>query len=167
MAEPFLGEIRIMSFNFPPKGWAFCNGQFLPINQNQALFALFGTQFGGNGQTTFALPDLRGRVPIHQGNGHVVGGQGGEAAHTLSAGALPTHTHALTAAAGSGTTPIATSNMLAAAQGSLYAPPSSDLTTLFPTSLNNVGGSQAHENHMPSLTLNFSVALQGIFPSQN
>ena len=95
MAEPFLGEIRLMSFNFPPKGWAFCNGLLLPINQNQALFSLLGTTFGGNGQVNFALPDLRGRVPIHVGSGHTLGQPGGEAAHALSIAELPTHTHSL------------------------------------------------------------------------
>ena len=95
MAEPFLSEIRIFSFSFAPKGWALCNGQLLPINQNQPLFALLGTTFGGNGQTTFALPDLRSRAPIHVGSGHTLGEKGGEQAHTLSIAELPTHTHVL------------------------------------------------------------------------
>src|SRR6476660_4900704 len=93
MAEPFLSEIRIFSFDFAPQGWALCNGQLLPINQNQALFALLGTTYGGDGRTTFALPDLRGRVPIHDGNGHTLGERAGEQAHTLSIAELPTHTH--------------------------------------------------------------------------
>ena len=97
MSTPFMSEIKIMSFNFPPQGWAFCNGQFLPINQNQALFSLLGTTYGGNGQTTFALPDLRGRVPIHMGSGHTLGERAGEQAHTLSISEIPTHTHTLTA----------------------------------------------------------------------
>src|SRR3954466_14185985 len=97
MAEPFLSEIRIMSFPFAPKGWALCNGQLMPINQNQALFSLLGTTFGGDGRVNFALPDLRGRAPIHVGSGHTLGERGGEEAHTLSIGELPTHTHALNA----------------------------------------------------------------------
>src|SRR5919199_1024895 len=97
MAEPFLSEIRIMSFGFAPKGWATCNGQTLPINQNQALFALLGTTFGGNGQTTFALPNLQGRVPVHVGGGHTLGEAGGEQAHTLTQAEMPTHTHAVAA----------------------------------------------------------------------
>src|SRR6267142_2837265 len=95
MAEPFLSEIRIFSFNFAPKGWAFCNGQFLPINQNQALFSLLGTTYGGNGQTTFALPDFRGRIPIHVGRGFLEGQAGGEETHTLNQQEMPTHTHQL------------------------------------------------------------------------
>src|SRR5436190_18535631 len=96
MAEPFLSEIRIMSFNFAPKGWALCNGQLLPINQNQALFSLLGTTFGGNGQTTFALPDVRGRVPIHVGDGHTLGEKGGQEAHTITMQELPAHYHGVT-----------------------------------------------------------------------
>jgi microcystin-dependent protein len=103
MAEPFLSEIRLMSFEFAPKGWALCNGQLLPINQNQALFSLLGTTFGGDGRVNFALPDLRGRTPIHVGNGHTLGELGGEQAHTLSIAELPTHTHVV--AANSSATP--------------------------------------------------------------
>src|ERR1051326_7475415 len=103
MSEPFLSEIKIVSFNFPPKGWALCNGQILPINQNQALFSLLGTTYGGNGQTTFALPNLQGRVPIHVGNLHNLGQQGGEQAHTLSITELPSHTHAAQGSPADGT----------------------------------------------------------------
>src|SRR5437868_4969163 len=99
MSTPFMSEIKIMSFNFPPKGWAFCNGQFLPINQNQALFSLLGTTYGGNGQTTFALPDLRGRTPMHMGQGHTIGERGGEQAHTISQSELPIHSHPVLASA--------------------------------------------------------------------
>ena len=165
MAEPFLSEIRIMSFVFAPKGWALCNGQFLPINQNQALFALLGTTYGGNGQTTFALPDLRARAPIHVGSGFTLGQNGGEQAHTLTISELPTHTHVVNASPSNATQPTVPSAVLAAA-GNLYSPPQS-LTSLLPTSVTNVGGSQAHLNMQPFLTLSFCIALQGIFPSRN
>lgn len=166
MAEPFLSEIRVMSFNFAPKGWAMCNGQFLPINQNQALFSLLGTTYGGNGQTTFALPDLRGRVPIHDGNGHTLGERGGESSHTLSISELPVHTHAGTATTAAGNTPVAPGNILADSPSQLYASPS-NLTSLHSATITNLGGSQAHENTQPYLTLTFCIALQGIFPSRN
>ena len=169
MAEPFLAEIRLMSFNFAPKGWAMCNGQFLPINQNQALFALLGTTFGGNGQTTFALPDMRARVPIHVGSGFTLGQQGGEQAHTLSIAELPTHIHVLNAStqAANAALPFAPSgNILAVSPQQVYTAPA-NLTAMSPTSVTTVGGSQAHLNMQPFLTINFCIALQGIFPSQN
>lgn len=163
MAEPFLSEIRIMSFGFPPKGWAFCNGQLLPINQNQGLFSLLGTTFGGDGRVNFALPDLRGRIPIHVGSGHTLGERGGEQAHTLSISEIPTHTHVLSGSPSNASVPSPVSNVLAAANNVYNTP--SNLTTLNPSSITNVGGSQAHLNMQPFLTLNFSIALQGIFPS--
>jgi microcystin-dependent protein len=165
MSEPFLSEIRIMSFNFAPKGWAQCNGQFLPINQNQALFALLGTTYGGDGRVTFALPDLRGRAPIHEGSGHTLGEKGGEQAHTLTLSELPLHTHLLNANTGSGQNnpPGA---VLGKAAANMYGPASA-LATMGPNSVLNVGGSQAHLNMQPFLTLTFCIALQGIFPSQN
>jgi len=166
MSEPFLAEIKVVSFNFPPKGWALCNGQFLPINQNQALFALLGTTYGGNGQTTFALPNLRGRVPIHMGSGHTLGEQAGSTAVTVNIQQLPTHLHGLQATnADQNRTAIPTGNFLGPANN-LYTAPS-NLVTLDPTSVTSVGGSQAHNNMMPYLVLNFIIALQGIFPSQN
>ncbi len=165
MAEPFLSEIRIMSFNFAPKGWAMCNGQLLPINQNQALFSLLGTTFGGDGRVNFALPDLRSRVPIHVGSGHTLGERGGEQSHTLSIGEIPTHTHVLNGStntavnAPTNTTVLGTSNPQQAyvAAGSLQA--------MAPQIVGNTGGSQAHLNMQPFLTLTFCIALQGIFPS--
>lgn len=165
MAEPFLSEIRIMSFGFAPKGWALCNGQLLPINQNQALFSLLGTTFGGDGRVNFALPDNRGRVPIHVGSGHTLGERGGEQAHTLSIAELPTHTHVANAQSGNATSPIPGNNLLGAANN-LYAAPT-NLTSLEPSMVTNVGGSQAHLNMQPFLTLSFCIALQGIFPSPN
>src|SRR4051794_25091247 len=122
MAEPFLSEIRIMSFVFAPKGWALCNGQLLPINQNQALFSLLGTTFGGDGRVNFALPDLRGRIPIHVGQGHSLGERAGEQAHTLTINEMPTHTHVAHASAGAASTPIPTGNLLGTSNN-LYANP--------------------------------------------
>jgi len=166
MGTPFLSEIRIFSFSFAPKGWAQCNGQFLPINQNQALFALLGTTYGGNGQTTFALPNLRGRTPIHMGNGHALGEAAGSTAVTINIQQLPTHLHGLQASSNStGTTADPTNAFIGPVNGG-YAPPSS-LTTLDPSSVTSIGGSQAHTNMMPYGVLNFCIALQGIFPSQN
>jgi microcystin-dependent protein len=165
MAEPFLSEIRLMSFAFAPKGWALCNGQLLPINQNQALFSLLGTTFGGDGRVNFALPDLRGRVPIHVGSGHTLGERGGEQAHTLSIAELPTHTHVAQATNNAGAQPQA--NMVFAKTGAnTYGPPT-NLVSMNPGMVNNTGGSQAHLNMQPFLTLNFCIALQGIFPSPN
>jgi microcystin-dependent protein len=166
MSEPFLSEIKIVSFNFPPKGWALCNGQLLPINQNQALFALLGTTYGGNGQTNFALPNIRGRVPIHMGNGHTLGEAAGSTSVTVNIQQLPTHTHPLMGSATAGDTAAPGNAVLAATPALIYGPPSS-LTTLNPINVTSVGGSQPHNNMMPYLTLNFIIALQGIFPSQN
>jgi microcystin-dependent protein len=166
MSEPFLSEIRLMSFQFAPKGWALCNGQLLPINQNQALFALLGTTFGGDGRVNFALPDLRGRIPIHVGSGHTLGERGGEQAHTVSIAELPTHTHVLNGTTNTGNSPVPTNNVLADSPSQLYAAPG-NLTSLTPGSVANTGGSQAHLNMQPFLTISFCIALQGIFPSPN
>jgi len=166
MAEPFLSEVRIMSFVFAPKGWALCNGQLLPINQNQALFSLLGTTFGGDGRVNFGLPDLRGRTPIHVGSGHSLGEKGGEQAHTITIGELPTHTHVLrgsSTATGGVATP--NGNFLGGANNAYHAPAS--LVSMTAGSVLNVGGSQAHLNMQPFLTLSFCIALQGIFPSPN
>jgi microcystin-dependent protein len=168
MAEPFLSEIRIMSFGFAPKGWALCNGQLLPINQNQALFSLLGTTFGGDGRVNFALPNSQGRAPIHVGSGHTLGERGGEQAHTLSIAEIPTHTHVAnaTSAPASAGAP-STSRILAQSTGaSLYTNPG-NLQAMAANSIANVGGSQAHLNMQPFLVLNFCIALQGIFPSPN
>jgi len=165
MAEPFLSELRIMSFNFAPKGWAMCNGQLLPINQNQALFALLGTTFGGDGRVNFALPDLRGKAPIGVGAGFTLGQTGGEQAHTLSLSELPTHTHAMMGSSTNADSVSPLPNVLA--QTSQAYGPAAQLVALDPSSNGSVGGSQAHLNMQPFLTLNFCIALQGIFPSPN
>jgi microcystin-dependent protein len=165
MAEPFLAEIRIMSFNFAPKGWAMCNGQLLPINQNQALFSLLGTTFGGDGRVNFALPDQRGQVPIAVGSGHVLGEKGGAQAVTLAISQLPTHTHVANATTVVATQTAPGGNLLAQSQGQfLYGAPS-NFSAMAP--IGNTGGSQAHLNMQPFLALTFCIALQGIFPSPN
>jgi microcystin-dependent protein len=168
VAEPFLSEIRIMSFGFPPKGWAECNGQMLPINQNQALFSLLGTTYGGNGQTTFGLPDLQARTPMHVGSGHSLGERGGEPAHTLAGPEMPQHTHTLagsTSATGGSASP---NNAYLGGGNNVYAAANAGTTTaLTAASVASVGGGQAHLNMQPYLALTFCIALQGIFPSRN
>jgi len=164
MSEPYLGEIRLMSFPFAPRGWASCDGQILPINQHQALFALLGTMFGGNGQINFALPDLRGRVPIHAGDGAWVGTRGGEQAHVLSIAEMPAHSHALNASATGGNAPVPTGNVLARTTNQIYGPPH-NLGPLASATVATTGGNQAHLNMQPFLTLNFCIAMWGIFPS--
>jgi microcystin-dependent protein len=166
MAEPFLSEIRIMSFGFPPKGWATCDGQLLPINQNQALFSLLGTTYGGDGRVNFGLPNLQGQASMHMGSGHTLGERGGEQADTLSISEIPTHTHSAIAAGVAGTLPIPAANFLGLDLKQPYRLPDNNLGALSAGSLANVGGSQAHLNMQPFLVLNFSIALQGIFPSQ-
>lgn len=175
MAEPFLSEIRIMSFVFAPKGWALCNGQLLPINQNQALFSLLGTTFGGDGRVNFALPDLRARTPIHVGSGHTLGERGGEAAHTLSIAELPTHVHVLNGSTANASSVAPANNVLARGSTAVGANPinyynaaaPSNVVALNAGTVTNTGGSQAHLNMQPFLTLSFCIALQGIFPSPN
>lgn len=168
MGTPFLGELKIISWNFAPKGWAFCNGQFLPINQNQALFSLLGTMYGGNGQTTFALPDMRGRTPIHVGQGFFQGQAGGEENHTVTQSEMPQHLHVAQATSANATTSVPGSGVLLATSVNYeaYRAPSS-LVSLQPATVSNVGGSQPHENRQPYLVLNMIIALQGVFPSRN
>lgn len=164
MAEPFLSEIRLMSFVFAPRGWALCNGQLLPINQNQALFSLLGTTFGGDGRVNFALPDLRGRVPIHVGSGHVLGDRGGEHSHTLSVAELPTHRHVVNAATTVTNGSASPSGRVLGAANNVYGRTGPG-TSLHPGTVQNAGGSQPHPNTQPFLTISFCIALQGIFPS--
>src|SRR5215212_3360912 len=169
MGTPYLGEIKIMSFNFPPLGWALCNGQLLPINQNQALFALLGTTYGGNGQTTFALPDLRGRVPISSGQGpglesYNLGQTGGTEHVAITPAQMPAHNHPLNIHSGKSlqTSPIG--NLLA--NGSIYTNEAANGVAAA-SAVANAGSGQAHENRQPYLTLNWIIALQGVFSSQS
>ena len=165
MSEQYLGEIKIISFNFAPKGWALCNGQLMQIQQNQALFSLLGTTYGGNGQTTFALPDLRGRAPVHMGAGLEEGQVMGEENHSLTISEMPAHNHPVSAASAAPDQGLPTGNEWASlASGYNTANPN---TTLAPSAITNSGGSQPHSNMQPYLVLNFVIALQGIFPSQN
>jgi microcystin-dependent protein len=171
MSEPFMSEIRIMSFNFAPAGWAMCNGQFLPINQNQALFSLLGTNFGGNGQTTFQLPDFRGRIPMHVGNFHNLAERAGEEAHTLTQSEMPQHNHFINASLtnGDSVNPVfsGTGRVLARTPGNVYTTSLANLATLNAGTISSVGGSQPHLNMSPYLVLTFCIALQGLFPSHN
>jgi microcystin-dependent protein len=167
MSQPFMGEIKIISWNFSPKGWAFCNGQFLPINQNQALFSILGTMYGGNGQTTFALPDFRGRAPIHVGEGFTEGQAGGQEFHTLTQSEMPAHNHFVQGINANANKDTPVGNFLSNIVTFAYRSNTTNLTTLNPTVVSNFGGSQPHENRQPSLVLAFIIALQGIFPSRN
>jgi microcystin-dependent protein len=165
MAEPFLAEIRIMSFNFAPKGWALCNGQLLPINQNQALFSLLGTTYGGDGRVNFALPELRGRAQVHMGNGNTLGERAGQEAHTLTIQEIPSHTHTGNVSSSNGAAIIPTGTVLAKTPNAPYHDPT-NLVSMDPGTLASVGGSQPHLNMQPHLVLSFCIALQGIFPSE-
>lgn len=166
MAEPFLAEVRIFSFGFAPKGWALCNGQLLPINQNQALFSLLGTTYGGNGQVNFALPNLQAQTPFHFGNGFTQGQRAGSQTVTLTVPQLPQHIHFANATSAVQDTISPAGTFLAATTPSEFYAGTID-ATMNPLVLSPVGGSQPHNNMQPSLVLNFSIALQGIFPSQN
>ena len=171
MSEPFLGEIRIFGFPFAPRGWATCDGQILPIAQNQALFALLGTNYGGNGTTTFALPDLRGRTPIEFGrssgtSAYSIGQSGGQETSTLIEAEIPAHTHTVNASSATATE-IAPSGGVWAAPAGLTVYSGTGGAQMAPNALSATGGSQPHFNMQPFLTLNFCIALQGIFPSRN
>ena len=165
MADPFYGEIRLMAFDFAPYGWARCDGQLLPINQNQALFALLGTTFGGNGVYTFGLPDLRGRIPIHVGGGRELGDSGGEQGHTLSSAELPPHKHALNASSTNAGSSDPTNRVLAQSNNIYHS--ATSLTALSPASVSSsTGGNQAHPNMQPFLVISFCIALRGVFPTR-
>lgn len=166
MSEPYLGEVKIISWNFAPKGWAFCNGQLLPINQNQALFSILGTTYGGDGRVNFALPNLQGRAPVHTGNGITLGELGGESAHTLSIAEVPAHNHVPVGSKSVGSTGPAASLWATDNTGANPYGISAN-TAMNPACITAAGGSQPHENMSPYLVLNFVIALQGIFPSQN
>ena len=169
MSDPFIGELKLMSFNFAPKGWALCNGQLLPINQNQALFSLLGTNYGGNGIQTFALPDLRSRTPMHTGNGSTLGERGGAEAVTLTLTQMPAHPHTLTATSDLANASVPGGAVPAAKPrggSTRFAPVGSD-TLMHPSSLAATGGSQPHNNMQPFSVLTWCIALQGIFPSRN
>ena len=165
MSEPFLAEIRMIGFNFAPRGWAFCNGQILPINQNQALFSLLGTTYGGDGRTSFALPDLRGRTPIHESTSHPLGQQDGTETHTLTVQEMPNHTHTVQASSQVPNAESAVNNVWAKSAVNPHTTGTTN-TTLFNT-LQTTGVGQAHDNMQPFLTLNFCIALQGLFPSRS
>jgi microcystin-dependent protein len=168
--NPFLGQLMAVAFNYPPKGWAFCNGQLLPINQNQALFSLLGTMYGGNGQTTFALPNLQGRVALGAGSGpglqnYIQGQSAGQETHTLSISEMPQHQHTVTASAVAGSLPVAAANLLGNAPMYIASPP--DPAAATDNLIAAAGGSQPHENRQPFLVMNWCIALTGIFPSRN
>jgi len=175
MSEPFLAEVRIVGFNFAPRGWAFCDGQILPINQNQSLYSLLGTTYGGDGRTSFALPDMRGRVPLHVGNGHTQGQKSGEETHTLAVNEMPGHDHQLMASSSAANSAAAfgpdgaggtTGYILARATTPEAYHDATNLAAMSSDSVTNVGG-QGHENMQPFLAVNFCIALLGLFPSRN
>lgn len=170
MTNPFIGELKVVSFGFPPKGWAFCNGQLLPINQNQALFSLLGTTYGGDGRTTFALPDLRRRSPVHNGQrtggtSFTLGTAGGEAAHTLSVAEMPAHRHQIASYSGVATTVPPAGKLVATSANPAYGTLSN--AQMATDSVGATGGGQPHSNMPPYLVLNYIIALQGVFPSRN
>jgi microcystin-dependent protein len=164
MSEPFLGEIRMLAFGFAPRGWAQCNGQLLPINQNQALFSIMGTTYGGNGQTTFALPDLRGRTPISFSAAHTLGERAGEEAHTVTINEMPAHNHLVRGATTAADTASPAGSFSAPLGGAFASAPNAAMS---PGAVTNAGGSQPHLNMGPYLVINFCIALQGLFPSRN
>ncbi|MCG6118729.1 MAG: tail fiber protein [Aquimonas sp.] len=167
MAQPYVGEIRMFAGNFAPAGWMFCEGQLLPISENETLFQLIGTTYGGDGQSTFALPDLRGRLPIHQGNGFTLAETGGAEEITLTANQIPAHTHPLMATNNTATTQTASLQVLAASTGATISPYGSDApqTNLAAQTIGPAGGSQPHTNFQPYLCVSFIISLFGIFPS--
>jgi microcystin-dependent protein len=172
MADPFVAEIRIFGFNFPPKGWAFCNGQLLPISQNTALFSLLGTTYGGDGKSTFALPDVEGRAPMHPGQGpglrlHDLGEMGGSQFVTLLESEIPVHSHTLVASQVPADSPTPTSALLAVPSSDNSYAPAANLTPMAFQSLAPAGGGLPHNNMMPYLTLNFCIAMQGVFPPRS
>lgn len=170
MSEPFLAEIRMMGFNFAPRGWAFLDGQILPINQNQSLYSLLGTTYGGDGRTSFALPDLRSRTPVHTDDGFELGAKGGAETVTLTAAQIPAHTHMVKASSVGGDARAPTDAVFAAESlpdAAYRDPEAANRTALRSGTVTNGGGGQAHTNMQPYITLSFCIALQGLFPSRN
>ena len=166
MSEPFLAEIKLVGFNFAPRGWAFCDGQIMPINQNQSLYSLLGTTYGGDGRTSYALPDLRGRTPLHVGDGYQLGQKGGAETVTLTAAEIAAHTHTFKASNSAGDNRSGSNEVLATAP--MYRSPEASTTTALRSgTITNAGGGQAHNNMQPYTTLGFTIALQGLFPSRN
>ena len=167
MAQPYVGEIRMFAGNFAPAGWMFCEGQLLPISENETLFQLIGTTYGGDGESTFALPDLRGRIPLHQGSGFILAETGGTEEITLTAQQIPAHAHPLLATGSPATTNAPANNTFAQSTGSTIFPYGTDqpLTTLHPGTISPAGGSQPHTNFQPYLCVDFIISLFGIFPS--
>lgn len=166
MSEPFLGEVKIVGFNFAPRGWATCDGQILPINQNQSLYSLLGTTYGGDGRTTFALPDLRGRTPLHFASGFTQGARSGEENHTLTTGETPSHTHALKGSSDAANSASPAGLAYARSAMPVYGA-AANLTAMNAGVVANAGGGQAHNNMQPVLVVNFVIALQGLFPPRN
>jgi microcystin-dependent protein len=165
MAEPFIGELRCVGFNFPPKGWALCNGQLLQISQNQALFSILGTTYGGDGRTTFGLPNLQGSTPIHTGSGFPLGQKAGEANHSLLISEIPQHSHLPNGSTGNSDASTPAGHFWGSNGLSSYSP--TNPSVAIPNAIANNGGGQAHPNTQPYLVINIIIALQGIFPSQN
>jgi len=172
MAEPFIGQISLFSGTFAPRGYEFCAGQMMTIAQNQPLFALIGTTYGGDGRTTFALPDLRGRIPVHQGQGpglsnHPIGQLGGVESVTLDTSQMPAHTHAIQADSGAATAETPAGNVLAESSKKLYAAAGGSLVEMNANTVGSAGASQSHSNMMPFLGMNFIIATTGLFPPRN
>ena len=170
MSEPFLAEVRMVGFNFAPRGWAFCDGQIMPINQNQSLYSLLGTTYGGDGRTSFALPELRGRTPIHKGGSHTLGQKGGAEIHTLSGSEMAAHTHTAKASSSPGDQAVPTGRILADSTAPLLIyldPVAATNQAIRGGTVTNTGGGQYHDNMQPYLTINFCIAIKGLFPSRN
>ena len=168
MSEPFLAEVKMMGFNFAPRGWAFCDGQILPINQNQSLYSLLGTTYGGDGRTSFALPDMRGRTPIHVSNSHRLGQKSGEETHTLTGAEMPAHTHGARGSTDAASAGDAAGNATATAESNIYGTfQAANAVAMGSMKIGNAGGSQAHNNMQPYQTVNFCIALRGLFPSRH
>lgn len=166
MSQPFVGEIRMFAGNFAPAGWQFCDGSLLPISDFETLFNLIGTTYGGDGQTTFALPDLRGRLPIHQGNGFTLSETGGVETVTLTVSQIPSHSHPYLASTNPGASNLPSGNLLADQPGGKNYRPTTPAASLGPQSIGSTGGSQPHDNFQPYLCVDFIISLFGVFPSQ-